>query len=109
MVLRLVGWQGTTMWIPPTSKSKCSTLPVEAQFNEPFRLPASIEPLVYFDPNGYGDLGCFTENHMARRYHGPYASPTAFLVAELAGFHVDPPTSARLRELSPRLMKPGLV
>ncbi|KAF8200469.1 hypothetical protein K438DRAFT_1758695 [Mycena galopus ATCC 62051] len=109
-------WRGTRMWIPPRSGS----LPVEVEFNGPFRLPAPIEPLMYFDPEGYGDLDCFafrcggkycfydSEDHMVRRYHGPYVSPTAFLVAEFAGFYIDPPTSARLRELNQQLMELNL-
>ncbi|KAF8140783.1 hypothetical protein K438DRAFT_699236 [Mycena galopus ATCC 62051] len=115
-----LAWEGTRMWMPPASNSKCSPLPVEAKFNGPFRLPAPIDPLVYFDPNGYGDLDDFafrcgkkyyfydSENHIVRRYHGPYASPTAFLVAEFAGFYVDLPPSARSRELYRQLSEPDL-
>ncbi|KAF8172584.1 hypothetical protein K438DRAFT_2056244 [Mycena galopus ATCC 62051] len=110
-----LAWRGTRMWMPPHSTG--SSLPVEVQFNGPFRLPTPIEPLVYFDPNGHGDLDSFafrcggkycyydSENHMVRRYHGPYASPTAFLVAEFAGFNVDPPISARLRELHRQIIE----
>ncbi|KAJ7629728.1 hypothetical protein DFH06DRAFT_1304034 [Mycena polygramma] len=89
--------------------------PIEAELNGPYRLPAPIEPLMFFDPDRMGRYPhdpkfafacggrCYfyrEEDESVRLYRAHYASPTAFLHAARASFE-DPalPVSARHEEL----------
>ncbi|KAJ7356636.1 hypothetical protein DFH08DRAFT_849600 [Mycena albidolilacea] len=94
---------GTRIWLMKGN----SIRKVEARFNGPFRLPAPIEPLVYWDEDGCGHFDSFVfhcgeryyfyddENKELRRYHGTWASPTAFLRARMNSFVEVAPVSER--------------
>jgi hypothetical protein len=85
-------------------------LDIEA-FHRVYRLPAPMEPLIFWDPEGYGDWDDFAFacggryyfydecRETVQRYYGTYASPTAFLRAQIESFVVAPRESARMLEL----------
>ncbi|KAJ7204758.1 hypothetical protein GGX14DRAFT_459612, partial [Mycena pura] len=126
-------WDGMEMWLPYWDACKwcdidmilpCNLsdamepegpdpdlLAVHVGFNGPFRLPAPIEPIIYYDPDGDGHFDAFAfrcgeqtyyyydhESSTVRRYHGKYPSPVAFLSAHMDSFGVEPPKSRRLLE-----------
>lgn len=104
-------WEGTPKWLRHPGYPRPS---IEDEFNGPYHLPAPLEPLIFWDGEGYGDWDHFTfvcdgtyylyddYRQSIRRYHGTYASPTAFLRAQLPTFEVEPPVSARYKELTER-------
>ncbi|KAJ7663063.1 Rhamnogalacturonase B, N-terminal-domain-containing protein [Mycena polygramma] len=108
-------WVGTLKWCPYDDTDQGS-LPIETELNGPFRLPAPLKPIVFWDDEyrlweefafecgGQYYFHC-AERESVRRYHGRYASPAAFLEAELATFALDAPVTARYLELFERVMR----
>ncbi|KAJ6577860.1 hypothetical protein B0H19DRAFT_1253163 [Mycena capillaripes] len=101
-------WKGTDKW---RIKPGYSRPLIETEFNGPYRLPAPLEPLIFYDPSRRGEWDDFAfvcagvhyyfskYDDTVWRYHDTYTSPRAFLRAQLSTFGEEPPMSARISEL----------
>ncbi|KAJ7921468.1 hypothetical protein B0H13DRAFT_1984822 [Mycena leptocephala] len=102
-------WVHTSKWI-----RNGPLLPVEYEFNGPYRLPAPLEPILFCDPERDGEWHDFAFfcggqyyyydacSPMVRRFHGTYASPAAFLRARIETLGHLPPINPSVREFVDR-------